>query len=223
MVQPLPGGFHDGADVDLPTEQSDAPSSGKPEAIVESGDSPLGRSVRVVNTAFGMPGSVVYPGCGTHVIDRLFPGAEVVYVDPSEQGIALIRDAIGQEVRAHVALAADLAEREPERFDMLFSLNTHAPMADQLRCLRPGGRVFCNNYFGTRDAEAALQEGCVLEAVVLCGTREDAEPELRTEGLEMYAEFDTSLPPDHIGCRLKQRADYYVLRKPLQPTRDETT
>ncbi len=218
--EPEPGGFHDGAELGADPYQPGGELHGtaeprKLEANVESPDSELGRAVGLMNARFGMPGSVVYPGCGDHVIDGLFPGAEVVYVDPSEQGIALIRAAIGNDVRAHVAGAAEMAEREPERFDMLFSLNTHADMADQLRCVRPGGVVFCNNYFGTRDAEEALKEGCVLEAVVLRGEEDDAESLLRTEDVGEYAEFDASLAANHIGCRLKKKADYYVLRKPV--------
>jgi hypothetical protein len=215
--EPEPGSFHGIEEVEGdPYRLPDAPAAPKePEAYVEDPGSPLGKAAALFVAQFGMPGRVLYPGCGAHAIDRLFPGAEITYVDPSEADIAALRKVLGSRAKA---LALGIQETDPSPdFDLLFSLNTHAPMYEQLQRVRAGGHVFCNNYFGTQDAERVLTSGtCRLLAVIERDPpAEDggnpSDPYLLEEDLDDYLALQ--IDPKGIEVPRKRVAEYYVFVK----------
>lgn len=189
----------------------------KPE--VDRPDSSLGKAVGLFTDRFGMPKRVIYPGCGVHVIDHLFPGSEVIYVDPDQFMITVLRKGIGDSTRAVLAPVENFMDGR--RFDLLFSLNSHAKMLDQLRLLKSGGHVFCNNYVGTQDAEDVIKTGmCNLLAIINTNVINGEDPaktsyeaELITDDLGLYTEFyDAPNRPEYYPKRRKL-GEYYVFKK----------
>ena len=197
------------------TNQTSRPSGnddfGYEKAYEATLDSSLGQSVSLMTKQFGMPKRVIYPACGAHVIERLFPGAHIVYIDPSQNGIQAIQNAIGDQARA-LSLTID-EYKNPEQFDLLFSLNSHADTGQQLCHVKQGGIIFCNNYFGTQDAERIIELGtCNLPGVI---EAEDDyhEPTLLISNLEEYLEPITITEKIYIPPKRKKIACYYIFQK----------
>jgi hypothetical protein len=178
-------------------------------------DEPTGdlcQSLDFFKKKFGKPQRVLYPGCSGHVIDKLFPGAEIVYVDPDEAVMSALREAIGLMSTAVIMGIENY--HAPDQFDLLFSLNSHGDMVQQLKDLKQGGYVFCNNYFGTQDAEKIIKLGsCELVAVVNIDCTDGKEVAvMETSNLEGYLapiDSDNSL----IGPFREKIAYYYIFLK----------
>lgn len=219
---PEPGGFHtsDIGDDPYATGEAVHDSSGDDvlmSATVEEPDSKLGRATSLLVQLMGRsPEKIIYPGCGSHVIDRLFPNSKVIYVDPAEHSIELIRGRIGDAARTFARNIEDVVSTEKAQHDLLFSLNTHAPMDEQVRCVKPGGFIFCNNYMGTLDAEDVMALNAAdLRGVIVYEGQATQETALRlvTDGLDGFSEFDETLPSDHLETHLKKEAAYYIFQK----------
>ena len=186
---------------------------------VESPDSSLGQAAKLFTGHFGNPRRVIYPGCGSHVIDRIFPESEIVYVDPSEGAIGVLKKGISG--RAIAVLGGVQDYFDGKKFDLLFSLNSHAKMTDQLRRLRSNGYVLCNNYFGTQDAEKVIKSGlCDLVAVmdVTVPDRDNAGAEhhvtkIKTTDLEPYTEHYVVPNQSKFLPQRRKLAKYYVFKK----------
>lgn len=191
----------------------------KHQPSVESPDSELGQAAKLFTGHFGNPRRVIYPGCGSHVIDRIFPESEIVYVDPSEGAIGVLKKGISG--RAIAVLGGVQDYFDGKKFDLLFSLNSHAKMTDQLRRLRSNGYVLCNNYFGTQDAEKVIKSGlcdlvAVMQVTVLDG--EDADrvkyvTRMKTTGLGPYTEHYVDPKQSRLLPQRRELAKYYVFKK----------
>lgn len=196
---------------------SNSPShsiSGESEAYEEkayfsSENDELGKAASLFVEKFGNPKKVLYPACGAHVIDSLFPQSEIVYVDPLENSIRLLKDAISTRAKA-IALPVEKLECI-EEFDAVFSLNSHAPTDQVLKRLKQEGYIFCNNYFGTQDAEDMIQSGICTLLAVIDQAADYHEYVLQTDGLDEYLEFDASAP--YPSPKRKKIALYYVFQK----------
>ncbi len=207
-----PGTFR--ASDDLSPEPEPVISSGSEKrslVYIEATNSSLGRTALFYTETFGTPKKVLYPGSGGHVIDRIFPDSEITYVDPSEQHIF----EMSSRVRDNLAVCAKIEKFSPDaQFDLLFSLNSHAPMDEQLKRLKRGGHVFCNNYFGTKDAEEVIQSGTSELMAVAIDRGDAAELEFMTDNLAPYLEFDPEKAKEKFGdAPRKKIASYYIFRK----------
>jgi|GEM_PF-6246884 len=156
---------------------------------------------------------ILYPGCGNHVIDALFPNAEITYVDPSDKDIRLIQDVIGPKARAVTLPIEDFDTAK--QFDCLVSFNSHASMEEQLKRLQAGGYIFCGNYSAAPDAEAIIQIGTCTLCAVITEEQEDEQRvyRLHSNNLREYEEPSQIPDPSSTKPQRKQIADYYVFQK----------
>jgi len=186
----------------------------KHKAEISMPNSDLGIAVSMYTENFGRPKRVLYSACGSHVIDRLFPQSEIVYVDPSIEAVQALKDAVREKAGA---IAAGIENyNSQEEFDLVFSLNSHASMGEQLRHVASDGYVFCNNYFGTQDAERIIKLGTFDLVAVIYVEYVDGKPLYATiekSGLEDYLAPNTDPKLPELYPQRKKIGEYYVFHK----------
>ena len=206
-----PGTFHtpDTIEGDLCVKHQDSETSASPS--IDQPDSSFGQAATLFKERFGIPTRIIYPACGCHSIGSLFPESEVVYVDPSLEDISLLQGVISSKARALAMTIENF--QDATLFDLLVSLNSHAPMEAQLRQLRPGGFVLCNYYFGTKDAERIMQLGSCKLLAIIDSMGDNQTHVMKTDGLEPYLELRDSRNLTDLDAQRTKVAAYYVFKK----------
>src|SRR3989338_7300584 len=106
MSEPEPGSFRGIEEVECDPYRKVHPTPSHTKGVLyerayfAAADSVLAEAMQQVTECFGVPKKVLYPACGAHVIDTLFPESEIVYVDPCETGIQLISAVMSKRARA---------------------------------------------------------------------------------------------------------------------------
>jgi hypothetical protein len=102
------------------------------------------RVLRFYQERFGVPQSVLYPGCDMDATPvRAFPNSRVLLLDINKNAVdALQRDGID-------AVASDIKDYHPqEQHDLLILLNPGFSTSRALHTVQRGGHIIANDYHG---------------------------------------------------------------------------
>ncbi len=159
---------------------------------------------KLYTNTFGEPKNVYYPGCGTDATPiHAFPNSTVVLVDSEDEYLTGTR----KKFPHAIVLTTRAEEYTPEeKFDLVISIHSHAPLDAEIKDLKKGGRLIIRN----KMADSAFDNSSLRLVAVTTGSSENIES-ISTDELDSYLIQDLAMNSPWTAGR--KFASYYIFEK----------